>query len=183
MLRFLAAVVAALLLVFTLSLPVSAEAGIDGGTNAYRQSQGRSTLATHSTLQSFAAMRAQEIVGVFAHPTNWDYIWPSDCEWIGENIAWSTGTMGSDWAVNAWANSPSHRANMLGDWTHQGSALIYVDGKSYAVQLFGRCGSAPAPAAPAPAAPQPVRTAAPAPQASQETSTPVLPDTAMPVEP
>ena len=164
------AILAAIIMSLTIALSAGADAGIDGRTNAFRQANGLAPLATSATLTTIAQRRASDIVSVFAHPSDWSSIWPAGCSGIGENITWATGILGSDWAVTAWVNSPVHRANMLGRFNVQGSALIHSGGNSYAVQVFGQCGGV----ALAPAASQPVRKAPVAP-----TVAPALPDTAM----
>lgn len=142
------------LLLLTLLLPARtvADAGIDNGTNAHRGSQGLPAVATSALLADLAFARANEIDDVWAHNFWW---WDaSGCNTIGENLTFSTETHDSQWAVNNWIASSAHRANMLGSWDVMGSSIVYINGGTYAVQLFGRdCGeSAPAPA-PAPVPP------------------------------
>lgn len=184
----LAALLAAILTI-GLVPTVQANARIDSGTNAFRSSHGLPALTTWGPLEDVARRRAREITSNFAHPTNWQYLFdllPGCLTGIGENIAYSTTSVYSDaWVVNAWIDSPSHRANMLGTWSWQGSATYVAnDGRTYAVQLFALgCTETTQPKpqpqvrtskpAPAPTAPP----ARPAPKATVQTMS--LPDTAM----
>jgi uncharacterized protein YkwD len=55
---------------------------------------------------------------------------------VGENIAYNFSTPNS--ALNAWLNSPGHKANLEGDYTHFGIS-ISVDaetGKKYFTNIF-----------------------------------------------
>lgn len=199
-LRITLAVLLGYLLVLTYGLGrqlVDADAGIDGGTNAYRQSQGLPSLATSNVLTQFAAERARQIWSPTGMGENFyhQYWWwgPSGCQSIGENLVYRIPAASDPaaYAVQAWINSAPHRANMLGDFQVIGSATyIGPEGGQYSVELFGKnCGGTPAPApAPAPA-PKPAPAPAPAPAPSPKVQntqggTPpapvtVLPDTAM----
>ncbi|ESU25283.1 allergen V5/Tpx-1 family protein [Flavobacterium limnosediminis JC2902] len=56
---------------------------------------------------------------------------------VGENIAYNYSTAQS--VVDAWINSPAHKANMEGNYTHFGiSVRIDNDGKKYFTNLFIR---------------------------------------------
>jgi uncharacterized protein YkwD len=57
-------------------------------------------------------------------------------EKVGENIAYNYQTAES--AMSAWLNSPSHKANIEGDYTHLGiSVTINPDnGKKYYTNMF-----------------------------------------------
>lgn len=55
---------------------------------------------------------------------------------VGENIAYNFSTPNS--ALNAWLNSPGHKANLEGDYTHFGIS-ISIDpetGKKYYTNIF-----------------------------------------------
>ena len=59
---------------------------------------------------------------------------------VGENIAWSGGTMSLDpvkTPVNGWLNSPGHFRNMMDrSWTHSGVGVAKRGNQSYEVQIF-----------------------------------------------
>ncbi len=54
---------------------------------------------------------------------------------VGENIAYGYSSASS--TINAWINSPSHKANLEGDYTHFGGAIkIDEEGKKYYTNIF-----------------------------------------------
>ncbi len=54
---------------------------------------------------------------------------------VGENVAYNYSTPQS--VVNAWLNSPSHKENIVGDYTHFGIAIkTNADGKKYYTNIF-----------------------------------------------
>ncbi len=54
---------------------------------------------------------------------------------VGENVAYNYNTPQS--AVNAWLNSPSHKENIVGNYTHFGIAIkTNADGKKYYTNIF-----------------------------------------------
>lgn len=56
---------------------------------------------------------------------------------VGENIAYNYSTAQS--VVTAWINSPAHKANMEGNYTHFGIAIkTNKDGKKYFTNMFIR---------------------------------------------
>jgi len=59
-----------------------------------------------------------------------------DAERVGENVAYNFQTAES--VMAAWLNSPGHKANIEGDWTHMGiSVTIDVNtGKKYYTNMF-----------------------------------------------
>lgn len=161
----LRAALAAILLLLLLVSPARSSTNIDAGTNTYRVGQGLVALPTSTTLTNLALQRAEQIVSDFSHTYWW---WDaSGCAGIGENLAWTTAD-DLEWPLSAWIASPSHQANLVGDWDVQGSAEIIVDGSRYAVQLFGKdCGggegqvavptnTGPTPMTPRPSVPPPV---------------------------
>lgn len=54
---------------------------------------------------------------------------------VGENVAYNYNTPQS--AVTAWLNSPSHKQNIVGDYTHFGIAIkTNEQGKKYYTNIF-----------------------------------------------
>ena len=54
---------------------------------------------------------------------------------VGENVAFGYPT--AEEVVNAWLNSPGHRANIEGNYTHSGFGVMQApDGRYYFTQLF-----------------------------------------------
>lgn len=54
---------------------------------------------------------------------------------VGENVAYAYSTARA--TVNAWVNSPSHKANLEGDYTHFGAAIkVDEEGKRYYTNMF-----------------------------------------------
>jgi len=55
---------------------------------------------------------------------------------VGENIAYNYPT--PEAAMQAWENSPGHKANLLGDYTHFGISVTVdpVTGKKYYTNMF-----------------------------------------------
>lgn len=56
---------------------------------------------------------------------------------VAENIAYNFNSPQA--AVNAWLNSPGHKANIEGNYTHFGLAIrISADGKKYYTNIFAK---------------------------------------------
>lgn len=125
--------------------------GIILETNIQRQQNGSGSLSTNSTLNVMASRKANDMcdgqyfahvspsgvgVGDLADSFGYDYIA------IGENLAY--GPFSSDAAVvEAWMNSPGHRANILNSkFTEMGASAVrcVFEGRNtwLAVQHFGK---------------------------------------------
>lgn len=106
--------------------------------NLQREAYGLPVLAWNDELASAAQVRATEIVTVFSHtrPNGTDW-WTVNGELMyGENLAKGYNT--AEACVNAWMNSPTHRDNILTDFTTCGIAIFEgSDGKLYWAQEFG----------------------------------------------
>jgi uncharacterized protein YkwD len=80
-------------------------------------------LATHTvTHEGFEERKTnlQEVLGAYR---------------VGENVAYAYSSAQS--TVNAWVNSPSHKANLEGDYTHFGAAIKMDDqGRKYYTNMF-----------------------------------------------
>ncbi len=56
---------------------------------------------------------------------------------VGENVAYNYNSPQS--VVNAWLNSPSHKENIVGNYTHFGIAIkTNADGKKYYTNIFAK---------------------------------------------
>lgn len=177
LIRSLAAVITALLLVVSTAV---AHDGVDALTNDFRAQNGLHSLQTSPILTQFAEQRAREIVSDFSHDFGW---WDaSGCRGVGENIHYRIPAASdpASYSVQAWINSPGHRANMLGDWDVQGSAIYLApNGGHYAVQLFGfDCGTTSQPSPTPQPTPQPTPAPTHTPQPS-EAPVLLLPDTSL----
>ncbi|MFN4027080.1 MAG: CAP domain-containing protein [Flavobacterium sp.] len=110
--------------------------------NDYRQSKGLNPLAVinHISYKS----EEHNFYMIDNNVVNHDYFQQRsdnlvrvlNAEKVGENIAYNYQTAES--AMSAWLNSPSHKANIEGDYTHLGiSVTINPDnGKKYYTNMF-----------------------------------------------
>ena len=110
--------------------------------NKERRSQGLSALSLSAEAQQAARVRAKEIVSSFSHtrPNG------TSCFTVlneigakytsaGENIA--KGQKTPEQVVEAWMNSPSHRANILSSkYTKLGVGCYFNGSNTYWVQMF-----------------------------------------------
>lgn len=111
-------------------------------TNSARSQNGYAALIEDGALSEAAAVRAREIARSFSHtrPSGASFssaLSESGVSYLraGENIA--TGQKSASEVVNAWMNSPGHRANILNSsYSRIGSASVNIDGTLYWVQLF-----------------------------------------------
>lgn len=111
-------------------------------TNSARGQNGYAALVEDGALSEAAAVRAREIARSFSHtrPSGASFssaLSESGVTYLraGENIA--SGQKSASEVVNAWMNSPGHRANILNSsYSRIGSASVNIDGTLYWVQLF-----------------------------------------------
>ena len=111
-------------------------------TNSARGQNGYAALVEDGALSEAAAVRAREIARSFSHtrPSGASFssaLNESGVTYLraGENIA--SGQKSASEVVNAWMNSPGHRANILNsNYSRIGSASVNIDGTLYWVQLF-----------------------------------------------
>lgn len=111
-------------------------------TNSARSKNGYAALVEDGALSEAAAVRAREIARSFSHtrPSGASFssaLSESGVSYLraGENIA--SGQKSASEVVNAWMNSPGHRANILNSsYSRIGSASVNIDGTHYWVQLF-----------------------------------------------
>lgn len=138
------------------------EAAMACMTDYARAATGLAPLAAQPVLAQSASEKAGDVVRCddFSHFacehefTYWmeqvGYV-SSACWHVGENLAWGTGEYGTAGSIfRAWMRSPTHRANILGDFGELGIGLRVgrLEGRGGArvwVQHFGaRCTAAPA---------------------------------------
>lgn len=111
-------------------------------TNSARSQNGYAALVEDGALSEAAAVRAREIARSFSHtrPSGASFssaLSESGVSYLraGENIA--SGQKSASEVVNAWMNSPGHRANILNSsYSRIGFASVNIDGTLYWVQLF-----------------------------------------------
>lgn len=110
--------------------------------NNYRQSIGLNTLQVINHI-SYKSEEHNEYM-IDNNVVNHDYFYDRSenlievlgAEKVGENIAYNYLTAES--AFNAWMNSPTHKANIEGDFTHFGISVTTdpVTGKKYYTNMF-----------------------------------------------
>ena len=111
-------------------------------TNSARSKNGYAALVEDGVLSEAAAVRAREIARSFSQtrPSGASFssaLSESGVSYLraGENIA--SGQKSASEVVNAWMNSPGHRANILNSsYSRIGSASVNINGTLYWVQLF-----------------------------------------------
>ena len=124
------------------SIQSSAASEVVRLTNSARSQNGYAALVEDGALSEAAAVRAREITRSFSHtrPSGASFssaLSESGVSYLraGENIA--SGQKSASEVVNAWMNSPGHRANILNSsYSRIGSASVNIDGTLYWVQLF-----------------------------------------------
>jgi len=164
-------------------------------TNAKRAANGLGALAVNSQLNNGAQAKANHMIA----NNYWSHTAPDGTEpWYffsqagynysraGENLAY--GFDSSAEIVDAWMNSPGHKANILGNYNDMGFG--YANGENYqggeytvVVAFYGSKQSAPAPKpTPAPTTkpkaitPAPAPTPSPAPAPSPTPTPPPIPE-------
>ena len=110
--------------------------------NDYRVSQGLNTLQVVNHI-SYKSQEHNEYM-IDNNVVNHDYfeqrsnniIQVLGAERVGENIAYNYPT--PEAAIQAWLNSPGHKANILGDYTHFGMSVTVnaETGKKYYTNMF-----------------------------------------------
>ena len=107
--------------------------------NARRQEAGLSALTWNSGLEQASAVRAVEASQFFSHtrPDGSDWWTVNSNLMYGENLA--KGYASADAAVNAWLNSPTHKANIMDVEFRSGAIAIHISGNGqwFWAQEFG----------------------------------------------
>lgn len=109
-------------------------------TNAFRAANGKAPLQLSDPMTTVARNWSQTMAdtGAFNHNPNYSKQIPSGWTRAGENIAAGQTVSG---VVQAWINSPGHRANLLGDFTHIGIGYVSKPGSRYTryyTQVFAK---------------------------------------------
>lgn len=109
-------------------------ASLVGPVNQVRTANGLPPLDVDAPAASYAQAWSQHMAqtGVLAHSPN---LASATTGWkrLGENVGYGP-TVGS--VVEAFMESPGHRANMLGDWTHVGVGVVEADGLVWVTVVF-----------------------------------------------
>ena len=96
-------------------------------TNEIRAEYGMDPLETDAALTSDAEIRAEEAEESFSHtrPDGQPFYTAGSGTAYGENL--SKNFTEADEMMDAWMASPSHRDNILGDYTHMGVGVVYEE--------------------------------------------------------
>jgi hypothetical protein len=136
------AILVALVVVAAPAAAASAESvdsnDIYSGLNSARAAAGKGALAHNASLDAVALGWANQMAAdnAMSHNPNTGSQIPAGWSSWGENVAhgFATGA-----ATNVgWTNSPSHYANMIGDFTDIGIAFVSAGGTTWAVEVFGK---------------------------------------------
>lgn len=114
--------------------------------NASRAAHGLGSLSVDHNLVGAARAQSQRMAnaGTIFHNSNLPNELPGGWQTIGENV----GTGGSvDELHGALMNSPSHKANVLGDYDRVGVGIAMVGAQYYVTQVFWKTASPPVPTA------------------------------------
>lgn len=105
--------------------------------NKERKKAGLSELAMDQSLLDTAMLRGFENIIYWSHTRpNGEDCFSANNNMYGENIA--LGQESPKEVMNAWMNSPGHKANILGsDYKSIGIGCVYINGNYYWVQCFG----------------------------------------------
>jgi hypothetical protein len=115
-------------------------------TNAARTSAGLRALRHNTAMNAVAQAWAKQMAvnNSMSHNPNYSSQIPSGWSRASENVAYgyTSGTV-----VDAWLNSPGHRANIMGDVTDVGIGyFVDAEGVAWSVQNFAKYATSTAPA-------------------------------------
>lgn len=97
---------------------------------------------TNTVAQKWSANMAD--LQYMRHNPLYDKQMPAGWWSVGENVAWGSQGHTPTQIFNEWMNSPGHRANILGDFTHIGIGWEATsNGAVYSTQNFGKYATAP----------------------------------------
>ncbi|THG32373.1 CAP domain-containing protein [Naasia lichenicola] len=145
----------AVLIALSGALPAQAydEDTIGGLVDQARWDNGQNGLNRNAAMDQVALAWAQQLAanGTLSHNPDYSSQIPAGWQGAAENVAQGYATGAS--LHQGWMDSPGHRANILGDYTDIGIALIEGGGTTWAVEVFGKYPGSVGPAAPAAAPP------------------------------
>ena len=106
--------------------------------NHDRAAHGLAPLARSSALDAVASRWAHQMAAndKMSHNPSLASQVPSGWRALGENVA--MGQPSPQAMEAAWMNSPGHRANILGSYTHVGVAFIVANGYTWGVEVFAK---------------------------------------------
>ncbi len=106
--------------------------------NQSRAAQGLRGLVRNTSLDHVALGWANQMAlnGFISHNPSYTSEIPGGWTSAGENVAQGYGSASA--LHEGWMNSTGHRANILGDFTDIGTALIRANGTTWAVQVFAK---------------------------------------------
>lgn len=134
-------VLAAALLIASPVFAASLESEVLYYVNVARVDNGLQPLSYADELSGPVAIRANDIMSVFAHQrpdgSEVKSLLTTTYDWFGENLA-ASAVQDAQKIVNAWMNSPTHRANLLNrHFTQMAVACVHgEDGHFYWAQLL-----------------------------------------------
>lgn len=114
--------------------------------NASRAAHGFGPVNVDGNLVGAARAQSQRMAnaGTIFHNGNLPHEVPGGWQTLGENV----GTGGSvDDLHNAFMNSPSHKANVLGNYDRVGVGIVMVGAQYYVTEVFWKTAVAPVPTA------------------------------------
>lgn len=109
-------------------IPLPLATDIEAGINQYRTSQGLPVLNSEvAALDQAAAARAEQMCAAndWSHARDWEILAPHYAwAYAGENLYYGYSQENqAAVAVQAWINSPTHHANMVGNYSEMGIAV------------------------------------------------------------
>lgn len=104
------------------------QAAILAETNEFRATHELPALLPMTEMNQVAQQWAEAMdeAGAISHAPNFYEGFPPGWKAVGENVA--MGYAGAEQVVKAWMNSPGHRANLLGNYTHMGAGYSAKSG-------------------------------------------------------
>lgn len=121
------------------------EQAVLNAQDAFRKEKGLTSLVLNEKLTEAAKNKAELLcsTGVWAHAPKEGRVWEQEIiesgyeyDFAGENLA--KGYDEPEGVIEAWITSPTHKANLVGDYKDIGVAFNECDGKQFTVMEYGR---------------------------------------------